>query len=78
MHSFIVSCDTFSNDEKAAVVVPVTQNISAVGQNTHTCSKNVLCLMIIAVYLNCISETFGNTVQHFRLFVDKIYVQQCL
>ena len=36
LHSFTVNCDTFSNEEKVAAVVPVTSVVVACSEATHT------------------------------------------
>ena len=45
MHSFTVNCDTFSNEEKVAAVVPVTSV-------EVTCSEAVLALSFSTLLLN--------------------------
>ena len=45
MHSFIVNCDTFSNEEKVAAVVPVTCV-------EVTCSKAMLALIFSTLLLS--------------------------
>ena len=52
MHSLIIDCDTFSNDEKVAVVVPVTSV-------EVTCSEAMLALSfstLLVKYLMKIPE----------------------
>ena len=44
MHSFTVNCDTFSNEEKVAAVVPVTSV-------EVTCSEAMLIIIIIIMVI---------------------------
>ena len=46
MHSFTVSCDTFSNEEKVAAVIPVT-SVEA------TCTEAMLALSYSTLLLEC-------------------------
>ena len=47
MHSFTVSCDRYSNDEKVAVVVPVTSV-------EVTCSEGMLALHFSTLLVMCL------------------------
>ena len=49
MHSFTVNCDTFSNEEKVAAVIPVT---SVEG----TCSEVILALSFFTLFVNCLMK----------------------
>ena len=50
MHSFTVNCDTFSNEENVAVVVPVT-SIEV------TCSEAMLALSFSNILVKCDENT---------------------
>ena len=49
MHSFIVNCETFSNEEKVAVVVPV---ISVEAK----CSEAMLALSFSSLLVKCLMK----------------------
>ena len=49
MHSFTVNCDTFSNDEKVAAVVPVT------------CSEAMLALSFSTLLVKCLMKILGRS-----------------
>ena len=49
MHSFTVDCDTFSNEEKVAVVVPVTSE-------DITCSGTMLALNFSTLLVKCMMK----------------------
>ena len=49
MHSFTVNCDTFSNEEKVAAVVPVTSV-------EVTCSEAMLSLSFSALLVMCLMK----------------------
>ena len=55
MHSFTVNCDTFSNEEKVAVVVPVT-GIEV------TYSKAMLALSFSTLLAKCLMKRLGMSV----------------
>ena len=55
MHSFTVNCDTFSNEEKVAAVVPVT--IVEV-----TCSEAMLALSLSTLLVTCLMKILGRSV----------------
>ena len=64
MHSFTINCDTFSNNEKVAVVVPVTSV-------EVTCSEAMLALRFSTLLLKCLIKrlalsTVANGWQYFR------------
>ena len=52
MHSFTVNCDTFSNEEKVAVVVPVTSV-------EVTCSEAMLALSFSTLFVKCLMKILG-------------------
>ena len=52
MNSFTVNCDTFSNEEKVAVVVPVT-SIEV------TCSEAMLALSFSILLVKCLIKRLG-------------------
>ena len=52
MHSFTVNCDTFSNEEKVAAVVPVTSV-------EVTCSEAVLALSLSTLFCKVFDENTG-------------------
>ena len=49
MHSFTVNCDSFSNEEKVAVVVPVTSV-------EVTCSEAMLALSFTTLLVGCLMK----------------------
>ena len=64
MHSFTVNCDTLSNEEKVAAVVPVT-SVEA------TCSEAMLSLSFSTLLVMCLMKRLGvntrvNGWQYFR------------
>ena len=54
MHSFTVNCDTFSNEEKVAAVVPVTSV-------EVTCSEAKLALNFSALFVKCLMKILGRS-----------------
>ena len=54
MHSFTVICDTFSNGEKVAVVVPVTSA-------EVTCSEAMLALSFSTLLVRCLMKILGRS-----------------
>ena len=54
MHSFTVNCDTFSNEEKVAPVVPVT-SIEA------TCSEAMVALSFSTLLVMCLMKILGRS-----------------
>ena len=54
MHSFTVNCDTFSNEEKVAVVVPVA-NVEV------TCSEAMLALGFSTLLTKCLMKILGRS-----------------
>ena len=54
MHSFTVNCDTFSNEEKVAVVVPVTCF-------EITCSEVMLALSFSTLLVKCLMKCLGRS-----------------
>ena len=54
MHSFTVNCDTFSNEKKAAVVVPVTSV-------EVTCSEAMLALSFSTLLARCLMKILGRS-----------------
>ena len=54
LHSFTVNCDTFSNEEKVAAVVPVT--IVEV-----TCSEAMLALSFSTLLVKCLMKILGRS-----------------
>ena len=54
MYSFTVNCDTFSNEEKVAVVVPVTSV-------EVTCSEAMLALSFSTLLLKCLKKILGRS-----------------
>ena len=54
MHSFAVNCDTFSNEEKVAVVVPV-RSVKA------TCSDAMLALNFSTLLVKCLMKILGRS-----------------
>ena len=64
MHYFTVNCDTFSNEEKVAAVVPVT-NVEV------TCSEAMLALSFSTLLAKCLMKIQGRSAlvngwQYFR------------
>ena len=54
MHSFTVNCDTFSNEEKVAAVVPVASD-------ELTCSEAMLALSFSTLLVKCIIKILGRS-----------------
>ena len=54
MHSFTVNCDTFSNEEKVAAVVPVTSV-------EVTFSEAMLALSFSTLLVKCLIKTLGRS-----------------
>ena len=54
MHSFTVNCDTFSNDEKVAAVVPVASV-------EVTCSEAMLTLSFSTLLVKCLMKILGRS-----------------
>ena len=54
MHSFTVNCDTSSNEEKVAVVVPVTSV-------EVTCSEAMLALSFSTLMVMCLMKRLGRS-----------------
>ena len=54
MHSFTVNCDTFSNEEKVAAVVPVTSV-------EVTCSEAILALGFSTLLVKCLIKILGRS-----------------
>ena len=54
MHSFTVNCDTFSNEEKVAAVVPVTSV-------EVTCSETMLALSFSTLLVKCLMKILGRS-----------------
>ena len=54
MHSFTVNCDTFSNEEKVAAVVPVTSV-------EVTCSEAMLARSFCALLVRCLMKILGRS-----------------
>ena len=54
MHSFTVNCDTFSNEEKVAVVIPVTSV-------EITCSEAMLAICFSTLLVKCLMERLGRS-----------------
>ena len=52
MHYFIVNCDTFSNEEKVAAVVPVASV-------EVTCSEAMLALSFSTLLVKCLMKILG-------------------
>ena len=52
MHSFSVNCDTFSDEEKVAAVVPVTSV-------DVTCSEAMLALSFSTLLVKCLMKILG-------------------
>ena len=54
MRSFTVNCDTFSNDEKVAVVVPATSD-------EITGSEAMLALSFSTLFVKCLMKRLGRS-----------------
>ena len=54
MHSFTVNCDTFSNEEIVAAVVPVTSV-------EVTCSEAMLALSFSTLLVKCLMKILGRS-----------------
>ena len=54
MHSFTVNCESFSNEEKVAAVVPVTSV-------EVTCSEAMLALCFSTLLVKCLMEILGRS-----------------
>ena len=54
MHSFTINCDTFSNEEKVAAVVPVTSV-------EETCSEAMLALSFSTLLVKCLMKILGRS-----------------
>ena len=54
MHSFAVNCNTFSNEEKVAVAVPVT-NVEV------TCPEAMLALSFTTLLVRCTMKSLGRS-----------------
>ena len=54
IHSFAVNCDTFSNEEKVAAVVPVS-SIDV------TCSEAMLALSFSTLLVKCLMKILGRS-----------------
>ena len=54
MHSFTVNCDTFSNEEKVAAIVPVTSV-------EVTCSEAMLALSFSTLLVKCLMKIVGKS-----------------
>ena len=54
MHSFTVNCDTFSNEEKVAGVVPVTSV-------EVTCSEAMIALRFSTLLAKCLMKILGRS-----------------
>ena len=54
MHSFTVDCDTFSNEEKVAAVVPVASV-------EVTCSESMLALSFYTLLVECLMKILGRS-----------------
>ena len=72
MHSFTVDCNTFSNDEKFAVVVPVTSV-------EVTCSEAMLALSYSTLFVVSVEKTGKistrvNGWQYFRLITTSEFI----
>ena len=53
MHPFTVNCDTFSNEEKVAAVVPVSSI-------EIRCSEAILALCFYTLLVKCLIKRLGN------------------
>ena len=54
MHSFTVKCETFSNEEKVAAVVPVTSVVV-------TCSEEMVALSFSSLLVRCLMKILGRS-----------------
>ena len=54
MHSFTVNCDTFSNEEKVAAVVPVTSV-------EVTCLEAMLAQCFSTLFVKCLMNILGRS-----------------
>ena len=54
MHSFTVNCDTFSNEEKVAAIIPVTSV-------EVTCSEAMLALGFSTLLVMCLMKILGRS-----------------
>ena len=54
MHSFTLNCDTFSNEEKIAVVLPVTSD-------EVTCSEATITLSFSTSLVKCLMKILGRS-----------------
>ena len=54
MQSFTVNCDTFSNEQKVAAVVPVTSVVV-------TCSEAMLALSFSTLLAKCLVKILGRS-----------------
>ena len=54
MHSITVNCDTFSNEEKVAEIVPVTSV-------EVTCSESMLFLSFSSLLVKCLMKRLGSS-----------------
>ena len=54
MHCFNLDCDTFTNDENVAVVVPAT-NIEV------TCSEPMVALSFLTLLVKCLLKRLGRS-----------------
>ena len=54
MHSFTINCDTFSNEEKVAAVVPVTSV-------EVTCLEEMLALSFSILLVKCLMKILGRS-----------------
>ena len=54
MHSFTVNCDTFTNEEKFAALVPVTSAEA-------TCSEAMLALSYSTLLVKCFMKILGRS-----------------
>ena len=56
MHSFIINCRTFSNEDKVAAVFPVTSV-------EITCSEAMLALRFTTLLVMCLKKRLGMSAQ---------------
>ena len=68
MHSFTVNCDTFSNEEKVAAVVPVTSV-------EVTCSEAMLALSFSTLLVECLKKILGRSAGYAILIVCMWYTR---
>ena len=54
MHSFTANCDTFSNEEKVAAVVPVTSV-------EVTCSEAMIAICFTTLLVKCLMKILGRS-----------------